>query len=136
MAADDVQKIHHARLGQVAGNAQALFGIDATWHGLVGHAAHPQNEVRPDPRPDGLDHVQREAHPVLHGSAIRTLQRVGGGGPELVHQVAIGFEFHTINAGGVHALGRVGVVADQARNVPVFHLLGESAVRGLALVRG
>ena len=136
VAADDVQKIHHARLGQVARNAQAFLGINASGHGLVGHASHPQDEVGPHPGPDGLDHVQREAHPVFHGSAIRTFERVGGGGPELVHQVAIGFEFHAIDAGCVHALGRVGVVADQARDVPVFHLFGESAVRGLALVRG
>ncbi|NDB01978.1 MAG: FAD-binding protein, partial [Betaproteobacteria bacterium] len=79
-------------------------------------------EVRPDPGPDSLDDIEREAHPVLQWPAILTFECVGGGGPELVHQVAIGFELHAINAGGVHALGRVGVVADQARNVPVFHL--------------
>ena len=128
VAADDVQKIHHARLGQVARNAQAFLGINASGHGLVGHASHPQDEVGPHPGPDGLDHVQREAHPVLQRAAVGPLQRVGGGGPELVHQVAVGFQLQAVHAGGVHAFGRVGVVADQARNVPVLHLFGESAV--------
>ena len=37
---------------------------------------------------------------------------------------------------GLHALGGVGVIADDALDIPILDLLGEGAMRGLALVRG
>ena len=136
VAADDVQKIHHARLRQVARNAQAFVLREAAGAHLVGHAAHAQNEVRPHALADGLNHFQRKAHPVFQRPAIGRVQGVGGWRPKLVHQVAIGFQFQPVHACGVHALGGVGIVLDDAGNVPVFHALGERPVRSLALVRG
>ena len=136
MAADDVQKIHHPGVRQVARNANALQRGDAAGPHLVGHAAHAQNEFRSHAFADRAHHFHRKAHPVFQRAAKGCVQRVGRGRPELVYQMPVGFQLQAVDPGGVHAFGGVGVVADDAVNVPVFHLFGEGAVRGLTLVRG
>ena len=136
MAADDVQKIHHPRVRQVARNAYAFCGCDAAGAHLVGHAAHAQNKVRPHAFADGAHHLHGKAHPVFQYAAKGCVQRVGGGRPELVYQMPVGLQLQPVHARGVHALGSIGVVADDAIDIPVFHLLGEGAVRGFARVRG
>ena len=136
MAADDVQKIHQPRVRQVARNAYALQRGDATRAHLVGHAAHAQNKVCSHALADRAHHFHGKAHPVFQCAAKGRVQRVGGGRPELVDQMPVGLQLQPVHACGVHALGSIGVVADDAVDVPVFHLFGEGAVRGFALVRG
>ena len=46
--------------------------------------------------------------------------------------MAVAFEFDAIEAGLLHPLGGIGVVSDDAGNVPVFDHFGKSAVRGFA----
>ena len=65
VAADDVQKVHHARLGQVACNAQTFVLRQAAGAHLVGHAAHTHNKVRPHALANGGQHIQRKTHAVF-----------------------------------------------------------------------
>ena len=136
MAANDVQKIYHAGVGQVACNTYAILRTDAAGPHFVGHAAHAQNELRPYALADGAYHLHRKAHPVFQYPAEWRVQGVGRGRPELIDQMPVGLQLQAIDPGGVHAFGGVGIVADDAVDVPVFHLFGKGAVRGLALVRG
>jgi hypothetical protein len=50
--------------------------------------------------------------------------------------MAVSLELHPVEPRRLHPLGGVGVVADQALDVPVFHLLGKLPVRRLAFVGG
>ena len=134
MAADDVQKIHHPGVRQIARNAYAFFGTDTARAQLVGHATHAHNKVRPHALTNRAHHFHGKAHPDFQYPAKRRVQCVGRGRPELVDQMPVGLQFQAIDPCGVHAFGGVGVVTDDAVDIPVFHLFGEGAVRGLARV--
>jgi hypothetical protein len=77
-----------------------------------------------------------EAQAVVEAAAVLVVAAVGGGRPEAVHQVAVGLDLDAVEAGRLHALGGVGVVGDDAGEVPVLGLLGEGAVGRLAHRRG
>ena len=117
-------------------NADTLQRGDAAGAHLVGHAAHAQNKVWPHAPADGAYHFHGKAHPVFQRTAKGRVQRVGGRRPELVDQMPVCLQLQAIDPRRVHAFGGIGVVADDAVYVPVFHLFGEGAVRGLTLVRG
>src|SRR5262245_36160357 len=84
--------------------------------------------MRPHSLAHGVDHPQGEAQAVVQGAAILVGAFVGGGRPELVHQVAVAFELDAIQARGLHPLCRRGVFSNDAFDVPVLYLLGHGAV--------
>ncbi len=72
-----------------------------------------QDEVRSDPLPDAADDLDREAHPVLVAAAPLVLAVVGGGGDELVDQVALGaHDLDAVVAGPAGEFGAAGEVVD------------------------
>ena len=45
-------------------------------------------------------------------------------------------QFDTVEAGGLHSFGGVGIVFDDAVDIPILDLLGKGAMGGLFIVRG
>ncbi len=74
--------------------------------------------------------------PVVEAAAVVVVALVGRGRPELVGQMAVGVDLEPIEPAAFMRCGGVGVVGDDARDVPVLHRLGERAMRGLAHRRG
>ena len=107
MAADDVEEIHLAGGDDAAADLQPLGLADALVPILVGHQARADDEVRPHGLAHGVEHAEGEAQAVIKGTAILVRALVGGRRPELVHQVAVAFEFDAIESGGLHALRRL-----------------------------
>ena len=83
-----------------------------------------------------VDDPPSKAQAVVERAAIVIIAGIDGRRPEAVHQMAVGFELDAVEAGRLHALGRARIVGDDALDVPVFHRLGEGAVRRLAHRRG
>ncbi len=136
MAADDVEEIHLAGGDDAAADLQPFVLADALVPILVRHQAGADDEVRPHGLAHGVDHAEGEAQAVIEGAAILVRALVGGRRPELVHQVAVAFEFDAIEAGGLHALRGRGILPDDPLDVPILDLLGNGAVGGLADGRG
>ena len=76
--------------------------------------------------------AQREAHAVLERAAVLVVAVVGGRRPELIEQVAVRLDLDAVHSAGLHPLGGVGVVADDAVDVPRLGDLRVGAVRRLA----
>ncbi len=96
----------------------------------------PTRKSGPTRHAHGFQHAEAETQAVVERAAIIVAAAVGGRRPEAVHQMAVALEFETIEAGGLHAFGRIGIVLDDALDVPVLHLLWKGAVGGLADRRG
>ena len=134
MAAHHVEKIHHAAVLQAARYLQSVSGGEAAGQVFVAGVTHADDECRPDAFAHRPQHVEAKAQAVVQRTAIGFVQRICEGRPELVHQVAVGLQLQAIEPGRLHAFGGVGIVADDAFDVPVFQLLRKGTVRGLALV--
>ncbi len=136
MATDDVQEIDIARRLEHVAERDPLVGGQAALHRLVGGVADADQQLFAHPRANGRDDIEREAGAAVERSgAIGSVELVGRGRQELVHQVAVAFQLDPIESGLGHALGGIGIVADDAGDVPVFDLLREGAVGRFALVR-
>ena len=135
-AADDVEEIHLARLRQKPGDLHALILRQAGGKILVRHHADADDEFFAHRRAHGVQHHVREAQPVFERAAIFVVAMVGGGGPEAVHQMAVGLELDAVEAGRPAALGGGSIVGDDALDVPVLRRLGKGAVRRFAHRRG
>ncbi|MNY25467.1 hypothetical protein D3C86_1592520 [compost metagenome] len=133
MAAHDVEKVDHAAVFQAPGNVQAIGRGQPAGHLLVAGITHADNELMADSLANGAEDVEGKAQPIVDGAAIGGLEVVGQRRPELVHQMPVGLQFDAVQAGKLHALGGIGIVFDDAFHIPVFHLLREGAVGGLAL---
>ena len=73
-----------------------------------------------------------EAQPVLQRSAVVVGAPVRQRRPELVDEVPVGLDLDAVHPAGLHPLGGVGVLADDAIDVPVLGLLGVRPVGRLA----
>ena len=92
---------------------------------FVGRAPHADDELGAHAGAYGSEHFACEAQPVAHVAAIGRVQFIREWRPELVHQMSVGLQFNAIYACCFHALGCIGIVLDDAVNIPRFHLLGE-----------
>ena len=129
---DDVQEIHQPRIPEPPRHLDPLIGRDAAGLVLIGHIAHAQQELRSHPLTAGGQHLHREPHPVVQRSGIRPLRRRGQRADELVHQMAVTFEFHPIQTGRLHPFRRIGIVADDPRDIPILDNLGKGPMRRFA----
>ncbi len=136
VAADDVEKIDLAVVDQCLRNAHALFARQALVPVLIGDQADADDELGADGLADRVQHAAREAQAVVDRAAVFVVAVVGRRRPEGIEQVAIGFELDAVEPRGLHALRGAGVVGTDAVEVPVFGLLGKTAVRRLADRRG
>ena len=136
MPAHHVEEIDLAAVLQPLRNRDPVLVGQPAFQHLIAGIADPDDEVRAHPPTDRVEHIESEAQPVVETAAIGRVQLVGQRRPELVHQVAIGLQLDPIHTACLHPLGGVGIVLDNPRDVPVFHLLGEGAVGAFALVAG
>jgi len=132
MAFDDVQKINLACGDKVLGNSDAVIAGQSTLPILVAHQTGTDDEIRADAVPHGVNHLAGKAQPIIERAAIGVDALVGGRRPELVDQMAIHFEFETIEPARLAPLGGIGVIADDAGNVPFLDGFRKCAVRLLA----
>ena len=88
-AAGDVQDVN-AGLHQLAAESGGLLAGDAALGPVRGRQADVEHRLRPDGLAHGPHHLEREALPVLHASAVGVGALVGQGGAELVDEVAVG----------------------------------------------
>ena len=139
VAADDVDEIDQPVGAHPAQHRQARRLVEAVDAGLVqslvDRHAQAQHHIGPDAAPDGVQDVEREAHPVLDRPAVQIGTPVGGGRPELVEQVPVRLDLDAVHAARNHALGSVGVLADDAVDVPLLGFLRVVAVGGFAQAR-
>jgi hypothetical protein len=129
VAADDVDEIDEPARRQAAGDLDAFFLREALIPVLVAHHAHADDEIGTDARVDRLQHLDRETHPVLEAAAIGIVALVGGGRPELVGEMAVALDLEPIEAARLGALGGLGVLAHDPRDVPVLGGLRKRAMR-------
>ena len=108
--------------------------VDAALDVLVADHARADDEIRADARADRLQHLEAEAQAVLQRAAIGVVAFVGERRPELIDEMAVGFDLQAVEAAGLYALRGVGVGAQHARDVEILHRLRESAMRRLAHV--
>ena len=132
VAADDVDEVDEPRRFQPPQHLQAGRRVDAAGHRLVDGHADADDEASADALTDGGEHAQPEAHAVVERPAVLVGAPVGERRPELVEQVAVGLDLDAVHAAGLHPLGGVGVLADDAVDVPVLGLLGHRPVSRLA----
>lgn len=104
----------------------------ASRHVLVGDHADADDEPVADGLAHRVDDAPGEAQPVVERAVVFVVAAVGGRRPERVHQMAVGLELDAVEPGCLHALGRGGIVGDDAVDVPVLGRLGEGAMRRLA----
>ena len=130
-----------SRVLEALQHLQPAWRVDAARHGLVDHHPHADDELGADTLADRGEHLPREAqagvvHPALVPAAPLVVAVVGERRQELVEQVPVRLDLDPVHAAGLHALGGVGVLADDALDVPLLGDLGDVAVRGLADRRG
>ncbi len=131
-AADDVEEINLPGVHQAFANLQAVFLVDAAVGILVSHQAAAHDELRPHSFAHRIQHTRGETQPVLEClGAVIIGSLIGQRRPEAIHQVAVALKLNAIHSTVFHALGGRRIVFDDALNIPVFHLLGERAVRRL-----
>ena len=135
VAPNHVEEVHHAAVLEAARDLEAVGPRQPAGQAFVGGVTHAHDERRADPVADRAQHLEGEAQPVVERAAVRRVELVGQGRPELVHQVSVGLQLDAVQPRGDHAFGRVGIVAHDAFNIPGLHLFGERPVRGLAVVR-
>ena len=114
VAAYDVDEVDEVLAREALEHRDAGGGVDAVGQPFVDHHANSHDEVVADPLSDGAQHFQGEAQPALERPAPLVVAMVGGGGEELVEEVAVPLDLEAVHAAGLHALGRVGVVVDGA----------------------
>ena len=131
MTAYHIEKIDLTAIAQQARDLQAIAGIQPTTQTLISGVADTNDELAAHPCANGAQHFHGEAQPILETAAVGALQGIGERRPELIHQVAVGLQLDTVEAGCLHALGGVGVVLDQPCDIPVLDPLGKGAVRRL-----
>ena len=136
VALDDVEEVDQAAIAEALADLEALIAGDALFPIFIGGDAQAHGERVANAAADRLQHTQAEAQAVVERAAIDVLAAAGGGRPETVHQMAVALQLEAIEAGFLHALGGIGIIADDAFDVPVFHFLREGAVGGLADGRG
>ncbi len=136
MAADDVEKIDEPALRQPPRNLEPILPVEPAFLHLVHRIANADDEIRPDATADLVEHLEDEAHAVAERAAIGFVQRIGQWRPELVEEMAIGFQLDAVEPGGLHAFRGVPVILDDTRDVPILELLREGAMRRFAMVRG
>ena len=136
MAAHHIEEVDKAAVLQAAGDFQPVLRRQPALQPLIARVADADDEIRPRAPADLAQHIEGKAQPVIERPAIGAVQRVGQRRPELIHQMAIGFQLDAIHAAGLHALGRIAIVLDDPLDVPVLQLLGEGPVRGLPRMGG
>src|SRR3546814_5815110 len=72
VAADEVEEVDLATGHQAPRDLHALGARQALVPVLVGHHADADDEVRPHPLPDGGEHAEGEAQPVVEAAAPRS----------------------------------------------------------------
>ena len=128
MATHDVEKVHQSAVLEHVRDLHAFAGIEAAGQLFVTGVAHAQEEIFTHPLANAAQDVEGEAHAVFQRTAVRPIKVIGQGRPELVHEMPIGLKLKAIQTSGLHALGRVHVILDDALYIPFFHFLREGAV--------
>ena len=131
VAADDVDEVDEPVGLQASEDVEAARRVDAAWNRLVDGHADADDEVGPDPLADRPQDAPPEAQPVLEGAAVLVAAVVRQRRPELVEEVAVGLDLDAVHPARLHALCGVGVLLDDAVDVPVLGLLGHGAMRRL-----
>ena len=138
LAADHVQVVDHAAVGEYLGDLHTVGLGQPAFEILVARKAHADDEVVAHVLAHLGQDIPREPGPVLQAAAIAVGALVDAGGPEAVDQVLIGaLELAAVEAAFLGPPRRLAVVAHDAREVPVLHLSGGGCgVQVLAHPRG
>ena len=128
-APNDVQEIDLTGVLQTPRDLKPLVRCDAAVDGLVRRKAKAHDKLRSHPFADRVQNVVGKAHPVVQRPAIRRVQFVQPWRPESVHQVAVGFDLDPVEPCRLHPFRRIGIIGDDARDVPIFQLLGKRPMR-------
>ena len=135
-AADDVKEIDRAAVLEPAPDLQPVLHRDPVGGEVVGGVADTDDELGAHALAYGVEHVERECHPRRQVAVPGRLQRVLARRPEGVHQVAVGLQLDPVQPGRLHPLRGVGVIADDAGDVPILQHLGKGAVGRFAQAGG
>ena len=136
MAADDVEEVDEAGILQLVADLKTFRLGEALVPILIGDEPAADDEIGADGFAHRLEHAHGEAQAIVDRAIIGILAQIGRRAPEGVHQMAVAFELEAIEAGRLHALGRRGIIGDDALDVPILHLLGKGPMRRLADRRG
>ena len=133
IAAHDVQEINHAAVAQAPGDAEPFGLVDPALQHLIGGVSNADDELCPHSFSHSGEYVEDEPRPVLEIPAIGGVEPVGVRRPELIGEVPVRFNLHAVQTRRLHPFRRVGVVLDDAGDVPVLDHFGIGAVRRLPL---
>ena len=137
VAADDVDEVDQAApASKRCSVCEPDAGVDPAVDGLVDHHPDADDEVGTDPLADRRQHVASRNGSRPSVAAPLVIAVVGERRQELVEQVPVGLDLDAVHPARLHPLGGVGVLADDALDVPVLGLLGDVAVGRLAHRRG
>ncbi|EKD61783.1 MAG: hypothetical protein ACD_54C00103G0001, partial [uncultured bacterium] len=101
-ALDDIEEIDEAGIAEHLAKGHAFIGRYAALFDLIRSVADAKQEVFTDALAAGGQHLHREAGAVFQGTAIGGGEAVGERRHELIHQVAVAFEFDAIEPGCRH----------------------------------
>ncbi len=132
MAAYDVDEVDLAACGESLCDGQPILARQALLPILVADHAQAEDEIGADPVADRPHHLLREAHAVVERAAIIVGPLIGRRRPELIGKMAVALDLDAVHAAYPAALGGIGVVAENAGNVPLLERLGKGAMRRLA----
>ncbi|MNU79350.1 hypothetical protein D3C71_689640 [compost metagenome] len=134
MAPDDIEIIDKAAVLQPSGDFDALSLSGAALETFVGGITDTEDEIIAHAFAHRPENVETKAHAVFKRAAIGAVQFVGQRRDELVDQMAIGFQLHTVHPTRLHAFRGVGEVLDDTLDIPVLDLLRKSPMRRFAVM--